>query len=141
MFERLLVEESLPLHPGDLYLLFTDGITEAMNAADDCFGETRLAQIVEKHAHLPSDQLRERVLREIEAFVGDAPQHDDMTMILLKVESVAAAVASSGGHLSHPFRHGSEHLPGTARGAPGALDGRVGASEVPLSRQRQWTLP
>jgi serine phosphatase RsbU (regulator of sigma subunit) len=93
MFERLLVEESLPLHPGDLYLLFTDGITEAMNAADDCFGETRLAQIVEKHAHLPSDQLRERVLREIEAFVGDAPQHDDMTMILLKVESVAAAVA------------------------------------------------
>jgi serine phosphatase RsbU (regulator of sigma subunit) len=93
MFERLLVEESLPLHPGDLYLLFTDGITEAMNAADDCFGETRLAQIVEKHAHLPSDQLRERVLREIEAFVGEAPQHDDMTMILLKVESVAAAAA------------------------------------------------
>jgi sigma-B regulation protein RsbU (phosphoserine phosphatase) len=93
MFERLLVEESLPLHPGDLYLLFTDGITEAMNAADDCFGESRLARIVEKHAHLPSDQLRERVLREIEAFVGDAPQHDDMTMILLKVESVAAAVA------------------------------------------------
>jgi serine phosphatase RsbU (regulator of sigma subunit) len=93
MFERLLVEESLPLHPGDLYLMFTDGITEAMNAADDCFGETRLAQIVEKHANLPSDQLRERVLREIEAFVGDAPQHDDMTMILLKVEGVAAAVA------------------------------------------------
>jgi sigma-B regulation protein RsbU (phosphoserine phosphatase) len=93
MFERLLVEESLPLHPGDLYLLFTDGITEAMNEADDCFGETRLAQLVERHAHLPSDQLRERVLREIEAFVGDAPQHDDMTMILLKVQEVAAAVA------------------------------------------------
>jgi serine phosphatase RsbU (regulator of sigma subunit) len=48
---------------------------------------------VEKHAHLPSDQLREKVLREIEAFVGDAPQHDDMTMILLKVDEVAAAVA------------------------------------------------
>ena len=91
MFDRLLEEETISLHPGDLCLLFTDGISEAMNAADDCFGETRLAEIVAEHAHLPSDELRERVLREIAAFVGDAPQHDDMTMILLKVDEVAAA--------------------------------------------------
>ena len=58
---------------------------EAMNAADDCFGEARLAALVEEHAHLPSEELRERVLREIAAFVGDAPQHDDMTMILLRI--------------------------------------------------------
>ena len=73
-----------------------DGISEAMNAADDCFGETRLGRIVEEHAHLPSDQLRERILREIAAFVGDAPQHDDMTMILLRIEQVAAAVQEPG---------------------------------------------
>jgi serine phosphatase RsbU (regulator of sigma subunit) len=42
---------------------------------------------------VPADELRERVLREISAFVGAAPQHDDMTMILLKVDEVAAAVA------------------------------------------------
>jgi len=47
-----------------------------------------IGQLAESHAHLPSDQLRERVLREIAAFVGDAPQHDDMTMILLKVDDV-----------------------------------------------------
>jgi phosphoserine phosphatase RsbU/P len=93
MFERLLKEETLPLHAGDLYLFFTDGISEAMNARDDCFGESRLGQLVEAHAHLPSDELRERVLREIAAFVGDAPQHDDMTMILLKVDEVSEAVA------------------------------------------------
>jgi serine phosphatase RsbU (regulator of sigma subunit) len=40
-----------------------------------------------------SDELRERVLREVGAFVGDAPQHDDMTMILLKVDEVVEAVA------------------------------------------------
>ena len=91
MFERLLREETIPLRAGDLYLFFTDGISEAMNARDDCFGEARLGQLVEAHAHLPSDELRERVLREIAAFVGDAPQHDDMTMILLKVDEVAAA--------------------------------------------------
>ncbi len=90
MFERLLEEETLPLEAGDLYVFFTDGISEAMNASDDCFGEGRLSRLIEAHAHLPSDELRERVLREIAAFVGDAPQHDDMTMILLRIESLDA---------------------------------------------------
>jgi sigma-B regulation protein RsbU (phosphoserine phosphatase) len=88
MFERLLEEQTIPLADGDLYLLFTDGISEAMNMDDDCFGEARLGRILEEHSHLPSEELRERVLREVAAFVGDAPQHDDMTMILLKVEEV-----------------------------------------------------
>ncbi len=94
MFERLLQEETIPLRAGDLYLFFTDGISEAMNAHDDFFGENRLAQLVESHSHLPSDELRERVLREISAFVGDAPQHDDMTMILLKVDDMSEALAT-----------------------------------------------
>jgi len=93
MFDRLLQEETIALRPGDLYLFFTDGISEAMNAHDDCFGESRLGELVQAHAHLPSAELRERVLREIAAFVGDAPQHDDMTMILLKVDEVGEAVA------------------------------------------------
>ena len=87
-FDRLLEEQTIPLCEGDLYLFFTDGISEAMNEADDCFGEGRLGTILEEHAHLPSEELRERVLRDVASFVGDAPQHDDMTMILLKVEAV-----------------------------------------------------
>jgi sigma-B regulation protein RsbU (phosphoserine phosphatase) len=86
MFDRLLEEQEIPLQAGDLYVFFTDGISEAMNAADDCFGELRLGQLVEDHANLSSEELRERVLREVRAFVDGAPQHDDMTMILLKVE-------------------------------------------------------
>jgi len=93
MFSRLLQEETIALRPGDLYLFFTDGISEAMNAHDECFGEPRLGELIQAHAHLPSAELRERVLREIAAFVGDAPQHDDMTMILLKVDEVGEAVA------------------------------------------------
>jgi serine phosphatase RsbU (regulator of sigma subunit) len=93
-FERILDEAVIPLQVGDLYLFFTDGISEAMDASDDCFGEERLGRLVGEHGHLPADQLRERVLREISAFVGDAPQHDDMTMILLKVEDGAAAQPS-----------------------------------------------
>ena len=50
-----------------------------------------MSDIVEEHGHLESGELRERILREIEAFVGGADQHDDMTMILMKVQSTAAA--------------------------------------------------
>jgi sigma-B regulation protein RsbU (phosphoserine phosphatase) len=95
MFERLLEEQTIPLRAGDLYLFFTDGISEAMNAGDDCFGEQRLATLVEEHAHLAADELRERVLREIKSFVGDAPQHDDMTMILLKVDGAGVETAEA----------------------------------------------
>jgi phosphoserine phosphatase RsbU/P len=86
MFERLLEESVIDLHTGDLFVLFTDGISESMNEVSDTFGETRLGKLIEEHGHLPFDQLRERILREIEAFVGNASQHDDMTMILVKVE-------------------------------------------------------
>ena len=95
MFERLLEERTIHLRSGDLALFFTDGITEAMNEADEYFGEGRLGQLVESNAHLSSDGLREKVLKEIEAFVGAAPQHDDMTMILLKVDEPAAAPADA----------------------------------------------
>jgi serine phosphatase RsbU (regulator of sigma subunit) len=89
LFERLLVEQTIPLHRGDVFLFFTDGVSEAMNAQDDYFGDERLARLLEDHADLPAEELRERVIREISAFVGDAPQHDDMTMILLKITSDA----------------------------------------------------
>jgi serine phosphatase RsbU (regulator of sigma subunit) len=92
MFERLLQESQLPLGAGDLFVLFTDGISEAMNPSDECFGEGRLGDLIAEHGHMPFEELRERILREIRAFVGTASQHDDMTMLLLKVEEVAARV-------------------------------------------------
>jgi sigma-B regulation protein RsbU (phosphoserine phosphatase) len=86
LFERLLQEESIPLERGDLLLFFTDGISEAMNDDSQMFGESRLAELVSEHGDLPAGELRERLLREIDAFVAGAPQHDDMTMILVKFE-------------------------------------------------------
>jgi serine phosphatase RsbU (regulator of sigma subunit) len=61
-----------------------------MNTDSDLFGDSRLSRIVEEHGHLDSGELRERILREIESFVGTADQHDDMTMILIKVTQVVA---------------------------------------------------
>ena len=86
MFDNLLQEQTISLAPGDLVVWFTDGISETMNEAFDCFGEERLAQIVEQYAHLPFDQLRAYILAELRAFAAGADQHDDMTMILMKIE-------------------------------------------------------
>jgi sigma-B regulation protein RsbU (phosphoserine phosphatase) len=90
-FGELLEEKQISLHTGDVIVFYTDGITEAMNTASDLFGESRLSRLIEEHGHLESGELRERILREIEAFVGSADQHDDMTMILMKITAVEAA--------------------------------------------------
>ena len=85
-FAELLEEDRLELHKGDVLVLYTDGITEAMDSESDLFGDGRLGRLISEHGHLDTPDLRERILREIEAFVGGADQHDDMTMILIKIE-------------------------------------------------------
>jgi sigma-B regulation protein RsbU (phosphoserine phosphatase) len=89
-FIELLEEESLELRVGDVIVLYTDGISEAMDNDAELFGDSRLSRIIEEHGHLESEELRERILREIESFVGSADQHDDMTMILMKVQQTTA---------------------------------------------------
>jgi phosphoserine phosphatase RsbU/P len=89
-FQQLLEEDRVTLSKGDVLVFYTDGITEAMNAQSDLFGEARLGRLISEHGHLDTADLRERILREIESFVGAADPHDDMTMILIKIEESAA---------------------------------------------------
>ena len=87
-FDALIEERSQRIGPGDLAVLFTDGITEAMNEEADMFGEERLCRLIEEHAALAPHELLDRVLRDVEAFVGTADQHDDMTMVLVRVNEL-----------------------------------------------------
>ncbi|MGQ0733946.1 MAG: PP2C family protein-serine/threonine phosphatase [Acidobacteriota bacterium] len=86
LFESLIEEAVVPLSPQDLIVFFTDGISETMNEAFDCYGEQRLSRMLEQYAHLPFDQLRSFIFADLHAFSGGAAQHDDMTMVLLRVE-------------------------------------------------------
>ncbi len=88
-FDTLLEERCLPIGEGDLAVLFTDGITEAMNKESDLFGEARLRHLLEGNGDLSLEDLRKHVLRNVEAFVGAADQHDDMTMVLVKVDAAS----------------------------------------------------
>jgi len=84
-FEEILAEESVTLRSGDLFLFFTDGLSEAMNPQADLFGESRLREIMERHSGLAPEDLRERIIDEVFAFTEGEDQHDDMTMVLVRV--------------------------------------------------------
>jgi len=80
------VSHTLTLEPGDILLMYTDGITEAFNEQDADFSEERLVAFLEKNRSLPSRELLDGLLAEILAFRGNAPQSDDITMMVLRVE-------------------------------------------------------
>jgi phosphoserine phosphatase RsbU/P len=84
-FDAVLREDHVPLVSGDVFLFFTDGLSEAMNGRAELFGERRLRDVVEQGESLGPDELKERILAEIRGFVGEAAQHDDMTLVVLKV--------------------------------------------------------
>jgi sigma-B regulation protein RsbU (phosphoserine phosphatase) len=85
-----------------LIVFYTDGISETMNEAFDCYGEPRLATILEQYAHLPFEQLRSFIFADLRSFAGNADQHDDMTMILLKVEEHAAGHEAQAAQATWP---------------------------------------
>jgi serine phosphatase RsbU (regulator of sigma subunit) len=78
-------EQMLPLLPGDILLAFTDGISEAMNASEDEWGEDRMIAEVQAHADLKAEELLQRLFRAADAFAAGAPQHDDMTLVVLRL--------------------------------------------------------
>jgi len=78
-------QECFPLVPGDLVVLFTDGVSESMNGRDEEWGEGRLVECVKSGYGLPALEVMTRILAAAEAFAAGASQHDDMTLTVLRV--------------------------------------------------------
>ncbi len=72
------------LEPGDVLVLYTDGITEAINGDEDEFGEERLETLIVKHADLPAQALADLIMETIIAFAGDEELFDDATLVVVK---------------------------------------------------------
>lgn len=79
-------QEKLAILPGDLLILFTDGISEAMNSADEEWGEERFEEAVKACSHLSAHEILDQLVRDADAFAAGAKQHDDMTLVVIKVE-------------------------------------------------------
>jgi sigma-B regulation protein RsbU (phosphoserine phosphatase) len=77
-------EGAVTLAPGDLLVGFTDGISESMNAAEEEWGENAIVETVQLLRNSTSAKILEGVMHGASAFAGDAPPHDDMTLVILK---------------------------------------------------------
>jgi sigma-B regulation protein RsbU (phosphoserine phosphatase) len=77
-------EDSVQLNPGDMLLIFSDGISEAQNEAGDFYGEERLGEIVAAHRGESAAQVVDSVMESIRDYVGETPQSDDMTILVSK---------------------------------------------------------
>ncbi len=85
-FERSLEEMTIPLNRGDVFLFYTDGASDAMNSSGDHFGDERLMAALATYAEQPAEVIRDQLAADIAAFVREQPQHDDITMIVLKID-------------------------------------------------------
>ena len=74
-------QREFTLEPGNMLFMYTDGVTEATNAHNELFGEERLVESLNRNADLEPLELLTAVRRDVDAFVGDAPQFDDLTML------------------------------------------------------------
>jgi phosphoserine phosphatase RsbU/P len=83
--EVIFEEESIQLQKGDLLLLYTDGITEAQNKAEEFFGTDRLYAILGNVANELPEQIVEAILQEVTAFTGSPVLADDISMVVMKV--------------------------------------------------------
>jgi serine phosphatase RsbU (regulator of sigma subunit) len=78
-------EARTELRSGDVLVAFTDGVTEALNPAEEEFGEERLKELLRRAAHLPVEEMSAEIARELRSWIADAAQYDDLTFIVMKV--------------------------------------------------------
>lgn len=84
-FDARIEEATIDLRVGDVVVLYTDGFSEAMDLKKDLYGDDRLAErIADLGAH-PAAEILQGVALDVQRFAGAAPQHDDMTMLVLKL--------------------------------------------------------
>ncbi len=82
--------QEVQLAPGDILYLYTDGVTEATNAENELFGEERLLNALNARDFEKTDEICTYIKSEVDAFVGDAPQFDDITMLAFRYFGIPA---------------------------------------------------
>ncbi|HMV26824.1 MAG TPA: SpoIIE family protein phosphatase [bacterium] len=76
-------QETITLSPGEGIVMFTDGVTEAMNEKLDQYDESRLEALIKTHPKITAKECTEKIAAEVKTFAGAAPQSDDITVVIL----------------------------------------------------------
>ncbi|MDH3251653.1 MAG: serine/threonine-protein phosphatase [Ignavibacteria bacterium] len=77
-------EQSVKLGEGDFVCVYSDGLTEAQNPAGQFYGDRAVLELLEQIAGLPLEQIGERLLAEVDRFIGEAKRHDDLSLLLVR---------------------------------------------------------
>jgi sigma-B regulation protein RsbU (phosphoserine phosphatase) len=77
-------EGEVTLAPGDLLLVYSDGITEAFNEKEEEFGEGNLCRVILAHRDLAAADLVDTVINEVQQYAAGLPQHDDITLVIIR---------------------------------------------------------
>lgn len=85
IFERTIKEQKIPFAPGDRFVLYTDGVVEAMDGRNVEFGDERFYKMVQSLADKDSNVFINTVVKALDDHKGDAPQHDDITLVTVRV--------------------------------------------------------
>jgi phosphoserine phosphatase RsbU/P len=86
LFPEMTYEEaSVDLQRGDVLIAFTDGVTEALNAAEEEFGEARLKDVIRGTLHLTAAEISARLAESLRLWIRDTAQYDDLTFVVMKV--------------------------------------------------------
>jgi serine phosphatase RsbU (regulator of sigma subunit) len=85
-FSSCLEEKAIAVKSGDVLLLYSDGITEAMNSDHHLFDQSRLESALKESAHFPAKKIVERINFRLNEFVQSEEPHDDVTMVAIKVK-------------------------------------------------------
>lgn len=89
LLEHNYQQDSFSLRPGDLVVLFTDGVSESMNGREEEWGEAALIEFAKTCHGLPASEVISRIFAAAETFAAGAFQHDDMTLVVLRILSNA----------------------------------------------------
>lgn len=84
-YRELIEEKTISIEEEDIFVFYTDGVSESMNETQEIYGENRLCRTIENAAHLPPISIKQMVIESVAQFTGKAAQHDDFTMIVVKV--------------------------------------------------------
>ena len=77
-------DETVTLQQGDLLVICSDGITEAMNPSQEQFGDARLEEVIRQHRSSKAVDLIDRIIDAVKSHAGKAPQMDDMTLVVVR---------------------------------------------------------
>ncbi len=85
LFSRNIQEQTVVINSGDVFVFYTDGFTEAMNDKKEEFGESRVIESLSNGAGVSSQETITNIRHAVQRFTGNTPQHDDMTMTVVRV--------------------------------------------------------